>query len=254
MLGSLCTGLISSSAKLCLPHSGLLRHAWLKDDQFQKNRQWAAWSVPGCYITRAPNMFSGSGIRVIRKGGNRGFKGGRGLYTVVEWPGKKRSFSKKFIKEKEENLPLERREILGILDHISLQSPLSSQSSWRMVDRPLLIHPPALVKRQKTYMELKTTIQWSLSFGTPLFKGHFHSRDTKNCSHNLCICNHYWRNTSIQGFFYYLSHGAKEKGGVGEDPGNEIDEKQKYSDLTGEITPPPRGYTALYGLYRYVPL
>ena len=29
-------------------------------------------------------MFSGSGIRVIRKGGNRGFKGGRGLYTVVE--------------------------------------------------------------------------------------------------------------------------------------------------------------------------
>ena len=55
---------------------------------------------------------------------------------LVEWLGKKKSFSKKFIKEKEENLPWERREILGILDHISLQSPLSSQSSWQMVDRP----------------------------------------------------------------------------------------------------------------------
>ena len=55
---------------------------------------------------------------------------------LVEWLGKKKSFSKKFIKEKEENLPLERREIVGILDHISLQYPLSSQSSWQMVDRP----------------------------------------------------------------------------------------------------------------------
>lgn len=27
MLGNLCTGLISSSARLCRPHSGLLRHA-----------------------------------------------------------------------------------------------------------------------------------------------------------------------------------------------------------------------------------
>ena len=59
-----------------------------------------------------------------------------GVGGLVEWLGKKGWFSKKFIKEKDENLPWERREILGILDHISLQSPLSSQSSWRMVDRP----------------------------------------------------------------------------------------------------------------------
>ena len=66
MLGSLCTGLISSSAKLCLPHSGLLRHAWLKDDQFQKNCDWVLYYKGPQYVF---------GIRDSRykKGGESGF-------------------------------------------------------------------------------------------------------------------------------------------------------------------------------------
>ena len=51
-------------------------------------------------------------------------------------------------------------------------------------------------------------VQWNLSFGTPLFKGHLHSGDTKFgpgkriCK--LCICHLHWGDSSIQGKAGYL--------------------------------------------------
>ena len=55
------------------------------------------------------------------------------------------------------------------------------------------------------YQKHITLVQWNLSFGTPLFSGHLHLRDTnfdpetEKCSYNLCKCYLYSRDTSIQG-------------------------------------------------------
>ena len=45
-----------------------------------------------------------------------------------------------------------------------------------------------------------TWLQWTLSFGTSLFKRQFHSESIpENCLRYLCICYLYWRVTSFQG-------------------------------------------------------
>ena len=56
------------------------------------------------------------------------------------------------------------------------------------------------------------TLPWELSFGTPPFRAGDTNLGTEKlkCSHNLCTCYHYERDTSIQGTLFFVPRVSPE--------------------------------------------